>query len=78
MAEVNRNLLFEVEEVRKVGASGFEPPTPCSQGRCAKPAALRPDGDAYPMNEYPGCQFNYRLIEIIVEAIMHVLIWSLA
>ena len=26
-----------------VGASGFEPPAPCSQGRCANQAALRPD-----------------------------------
>jgi len=26
-----------------IGASGFEPPTPCSQGRCAIQAALRPD-----------------------------------
>ena len=26
-----------------VGARGFEPPTPCSQGRCASQAALRPE-----------------------------------
>ncbi len=26
-----------------VGARGFEPPTPCAQGRCADRAALRPD-----------------------------------
>ena len=26
-----------------VGARGFEPPTPCAQGRCANQAALRPD-----------------------------------
>jgi hypothetical protein len=26
-----------------VGATGFEPATPCSQGRCANQAALRPD-----------------------------------
>ena len=26
-----------------VGARGFEPPTPCAQGRCAIQAALRPD-----------------------------------
>ncbi len=25
-----------------VGARGFEPPTPCSQGRCASQTALRP------------------------------------
>ena len=28
---------------KMVGARGFEPPTPCSQGRCANRAALRPD-----------------------------------
>jgi hypothetical protein len=28
--------------VRLVGARGFEPPTPCSQGRCANQSALRP------------------------------------
>ena len=28
-----------------VGARGFEPPAPCSQGRCANQAALRPDYD---------------------------------
>ncbi len=28
---------------KMVGASGFEPPTPCSQGRCANRAALRPE-----------------------------------
>ena len=26
-----------------VGATGFEPATPCAQGRCANQAALRPD-----------------------------------
>lgn len=26
-----------------VGARGFEPPTPCAQGRCASQAALRPE-----------------------------------
>ena len=26
-----------------VGAEGFEPPTPCSQSRCANRTALRPD-----------------------------------
>lgn len=26
-----------------VGTGGFEPPAPCSQGRCADQAALRPD-----------------------------------
>ena len=26
----------------RVGARGFEPPTPCSQGRCANQSALRP------------------------------------
>ena len=25
-----------------VGARGFEPPTPCSQGRCAKPGCATP------------------------------------
>ena len=29
--------------VSLVGARGFEPPTPCSQGRCADQSALRPD-----------------------------------
>ena len=28
-----------------VGARGFEPPTPCSQGRCANRAALRPENE---------------------------------
>ena len=32
---------------RLVGARGFEPPTPCSQGRCAYQAALRPVAEAY-------------------------------
>ena len=32
---------------RMVGASRFERPTPCSQGRCANQAALRPDGQDY-------------------------------
>ena len=31
-----------------VGAGGFEPPTPCSQGRCACQAALRPEVCRYP------------------------------
>ena len=26
-----------------VGTGGFEPPAPCSQGRCADQTALRPD-----------------------------------
>jgi hypothetical protein len=26
----------------KIGARGFEPPTPCAQGRCASQTALRP------------------------------------
>ena len=29
---------------KMVGVRGFEPPTPCSQGRCASQAALHPDG----------------------------------
>ncbi len=32
-----------VREGQLVGARGFEPPTPCSQGRCASQAALRPE-----------------------------------
>ena len=35
--------VHELDLVLVVGARGFEPPTPCSQGRCANQAALRPD-----------------------------------
>ena len=28
---------------KMVGARGFEPPTPCAQGRCASQTALRPE-----------------------------------
>jgi len=35
-----------------VGVGGFEPPTPCSQSRCASQAALYPDGKiCYPLSK---------------------------
>jgi hypothetical protein len=43
---LRRQLLYPTElraQHLLVGARGFEPPTPCSQGRCANRAALRPE-----------------------------------
>ena len=40
---LNHNLLLEFFEKKMVGASRFERPTSCSQGRRANQAALRPD-----------------------------------
>ena len=40
-----------------VGAGGFEPPTPCSQGRCAYQAALRPEVCRYPRKISEDGQF---------------------
>ncbi len=39
-----------------VGVRGFEPPTPCSQGRCASPAALHPDESKIYNTERAGLQ----------------------
>lgn len=40
-----------------VGVRGFEPPAPCSQGRCASQAALHPDEKEHTYTMvFPGVQ----------------------
>ena len=46
-----------------VGAEGFEPPTPCSQSRCANQTALRP-GDHFGKACYPTASEHMRKVNV--------------
>jgi hypothetical protein len=43
--EVRCSIQLSHRRTKLVGVRGFEPPAPCSQGRCASQAALHPDKD---------------------------------
>ena len=47
-----------IEKILLVGARGFEPPTPCAQGRCATRLRYAPTGENV---DYPTCPpFGWR------------------
>ena len=47
--------ILPLEHVPLVGMRGFEPPTPCSQSRCASQTAPHPDNPAlYPLSYLPS------------------------
>src|SRR5512137_568708 len=49
----------ELQAQRLVGVRGFEPPTPCSQGRCASQAALHPEKNVFIAYRPKSCKHFY-------------------
>ena len=51
-----------------VGARGFEPPTPCAQGRCATRLRYTPTGSplAFAKINHPkaGSEYRFRCLEV--------------